>query len=519
MTKLLAAAVGLLFAALVSLPRAEAAGAPAFPPVHPFAAPSPWPLGFNGPFAQQSTPFPGPRPGERLIVDFVGRDARAPLPSGLCYSAPYAPGVYTTYGTNAREIYKIVRTPTTLAKADFRVERAFRLGEGLQFTSGYWLPDGAQGAYFIIASDLVHLTDATPGDPSSPIAEAKRLSLAPAFIDRRSRARRLVKSDFALGLQRLYSGAIALTTERGALCAVGADLAPESLVCIDTLADAPEGAGIRNSIAAEPGPQGTDDIYITSSAAVMKVRYDPKARQFRQVWTAPLADSGSTPTLLGVEPGEDKLVLVTTFPEKGSGAPYELIALWREDRSPGPRIAGRIPITFDIAPEKLPDLKPTQNSVAVYGRRIVVPNFNGIFTYAAPVPESALGVEAFDWDPAARRLKRAWLNKDLYIPNSMVAVSAPQGEAAIAYMIGLQDYETTEKPPRRRMRLRQPSGADAPLWTLEAVDLATGESLHSWPVGRGAEWNTYGSGVQIGPDREVFTSGAQGVYRLRPAAP
>lgn len=489
-----------------------------FPPPHPFAADSPWPLGFNGPYAQQSSPSPGPQPGDEIAIDFVGRDAAAPLPSGLTYSAPYREGVYVTYGTNSREIYKIVRTKTTLEKADFLVADIYRLGRGLQFTSGYWLPDGRTGAYFLIADRLVHFVDAVAGNPRSSMAEAASLSIESAFLDRDGRARRLVKSDFALGLQRLYSGAIVFTTERGSLCAVDSALTVASLTCIDLLGDrSEEGEGVRNAIAAEPGPKGTDDIYLTTSRAVIKIRFEPNTRRFSEIWREPVADSGSTPTLMGVGPDEDRLLLVTTFPEPGSDTPYELVAVWRDDAPPasGSRVADTFPLTFGLDESAARSVKPTQNSVAVRGRRAVIPNFNGIFTYAEPVPPSAFGVEAVDWNPQTSQLERAWLNPDVYIPNSMVAISDPPSGRGLAYMIGLDDFRTTDRPTNRRLRLRQPSGDEAPLWTLVALDLETGVLAAEWPIGRGPQWNVYGSGVQIGPDSEILTSGARGVYRLR----
>lgn len=525
-----ARSLSIALAAAIAPVVAGAADAPAYPPAHPYASSSPWPLGFNGPFAQQSTPRRGPRPGDELSIDFVGREAAGPLPSGLAYSAPYEnggeQGVYNTYWTNGRDILKIIRTRTTLEKADSVSQRVFKFGDGLRFVSGYWLPDGAAGAYVIIGDELAHFVDAVAGDPRSKVAEAQRLSLKPAFKAAGEGRRRPLTGDLALGLQRLYGGDIALTTLSGSLCAVDAALTPSKLSCVDVLQSDADGESLRNSISAEPGPEGADDIYLTSTKAVFKYRFDRRSRTFARVWSVNVDGSGSTPTLMGIGSNEDRLVLVTTFPgsekspvsraRRGDGA-YELVAIWRDDRPPsgGGRIAGRVALTFGLPPERQRKLKPTQNSVAVRGYRTVIPNFNGIYAYAEPADASVIGVEAFDWDPVAKRLKSAWLNQDIYVPNSMAAISAPPGESGLVYAIGLREFQTTDRPARRAGR-RRGDGGDAPLWTLEALDLDTGRSIASWPIGRGKDWNVNGSGVQIGPDSEIITSGSRGVYRLSP---
>ncbi|MBI1341259.1 hypothetical protein GC169_13750 [bacterium] len=195
-----------------------------------------------------------------------------------------------------------------------------------------------------------------------------------------------------------------------------------------------------------------------------------------------------------------------------------LVAFRRGELRPGEsRIADRINIDFGLAPERISELKPTQNSLPVQGFTTVIANFNGIFTYVEPVSDTALGTQAFVFDTEPMRWKVLWTNRDVYFPNSMLAIGATGSTRPVIYGIGLRGMDISDATSRRRLRFRQPSCPGAPVWPLEAISLSDGRSIAQWDIGTGAKWNLNGSGTQIGPDREILTSGSQGVYRLKPA--
>jgi hypothetical protein len=218
--------------------------------------------------------------------------------------------------------------------------------------------------------------------------------------------------------------------------------------------------------------------------------------------------SGATPTLMGFGP-EDRFVVITD-----GDAVMNLTLFWRDEipadwqalpGAPDRRIAGLLPANMGD-----PSLTAIQSeqSVVVAGYGAAVVN-NGPRNVPWYVPEQAVptiagllgsdpdyqpfGVQKFVWDPAARRLAEAWVNREVSSPNAVPIVSHGSG---LLYTIGARENH----------------------WTLEALDFETGASAFHWEIG-GQRYNSLFSGTLIDEDGRIHYGGPWSRIRLAPVAP
>lgn len=152
--------------------------------------------------------------------------------------------------------------------------------------------------------------------------------------------------------------------------------------------------------------------------------------------------TGSTPTLMGFGPDEDKLVVITDGADK-----MKLVAFWRDQvpqdfkqlaGTKSDRIAGQIPVTCGLSPQ--PDFIQSEQSVVVknYGAFVV----NNIRKKGAkdrlvdvlaggPVFESPKGAERFEWSPKTNEWKSVWTRNDVSSLSMVPAVSDPSNIVVI----------------------------------------------------------------------------------------
>jgi hypothetical protein len=81
------------------------------------------------------------------------------------------------------------------------------------------------------------------------------------------------------------------------------------------------------------------------------------------------------------------------------------------------------------------------------------------------------GAQKFEWDPGARRLRNAWVNRSVSSPSCVPVVSYPSDRV---YLIGARDDQ----------------------WTLEALEWRDGRSAFHARIG-GQRYNPFFSGTEI----------------------
>jgi hypothetical protein len=100
------------------------------------------------------------------------------------------------------------------------------------------------------------------------------------------------------------------------------------------------------------------------------------------------------------------------------------------------------------------------------------------------------GVQKFEWDPEARSLRDAWVNRDVSSPSCVPVVSYPSDRV---YLIGARDDQ----------------------WTLEALEWSDGRSAFHSVIG-GQRYNPLFSGTEIDEAGRVHYGTPWGRVRINP---
>ena len=483
-------AIGLAGLLLLLTCRPVLAGeaAVATPPANAFAPRSSWPEG-HAPYAQQWSPVPGPVATDRVHFTLLPVESaeRGITPSGTVVSERDALGHCSFWGTNGRVLYKVV-----LKGEDARLFVADPKEFGYGTLSGYWTMDRDNVVYVMDgkARQIIAFTHADPADFHSGFRVKARLTLPEGVIQttRIGHPRNdfkesvLLHRDTFLGIKLLYSGELVVTTRAGKVLVLNRAL--EQL-----RSELDLGEPIDNSMSVDED----GGIYVTTFRRLLRLRWDGSV--LSQDWSVEVGGrSGSTPTLMGIAPADDRLVAITADDQ-----PIKLWLVWRRaipadwqglaglDR----RIAARVPVTYGGDPSQS---RFTENSLLVYGHGVLAANWTGLF----PALQAAHpGVARYDWDSRKRELTATWVRKDLWLPNSMQALSAASG---LIYAIGVRG----ERGERQ--------------WGLYGLRWTDGRDDFFAPAGefRRQELNIQGSGIQLGPNREVITTSPNAVLLFRP---
>ena len=513
------------------------------PPEHPFLADSIWAASHRTPYAQGSSPLPGP------VIAGSSRHLSVPgIPITLTFSAPYSDGRRTVWASLLGTSGAIIK----LDHASFTPIDVYIPSERETDAPTYEL--GISGAYNLLDIDqhlivtrgrfLEVFGDETPQSSDSRIALIKRYALPDSFF--------CGQQDTIVGITLLWTGELALATAHGVVGVLPRE--PEAMQDARLLRYAVNGAAcdqvtvdptadgfhvVSNSIAADE----TGGIYVVSSQAMMRFQYDGTA--IGLAWEASYnvgetgsgirlgAGSGSTPTLMGLPQDDDRFVVITDAQDI-----MHLVLFWRDEipadwqplsPSHDRRIACEVPVTFGD-----PDATVTVSEQSVLVREyasVVVNNqladetvlagFSGPIRNILSALESGrpsqapFGVERIDWNPQTRSCATVWVNPDISVPNTIPAMSA---DARLFYGVGLQND----------------------LWGLHALDFDTGEARFFTPAptdscdqafldSLGAtfsalltSWieelpqlceNTTFAATQVGPDGTAYTGTFFGVTR------
>lgn len=488
------------------------------PPCNPHLAASPWAGNHRGSYAQASSPFPGPTgPAEHVNVD---HDGFASAPIVLSFSPRYRGGGRVIWASTVgltSEILKIdPRTVTVIDKYVPQVEEGS--GPGTSSVSGaYNLVDADNRLHVGQARALEVYGDAVPGRRDSSIALLRRFELP---------ARALCGDDRLVGITMTYDGHIAFATENGVVGVVPRQPGRMKAKRLHTYSvngrdcsGGPEGEveTVSNSIAADED----GGIYVVTSHAMYRIDWNGKrlSRGWRSSYAGAGgsgggrlgAGSGSTPTLMGTAPDDDRFVVITDGQEL-----MHLVLMWRDEVPAGwrpvrkgadRRIACEIPVTFG---DEDADRSLSEQSVLVRGNSAVVVNnlqrMDPVVGQLPPrvAPYSQLlsglpgnaptGVERFDWDPRTRSCDVTWSNPDVAVPNGIPTMSAATD---MVYGIGARDG----------------------VWTLEGLDWDTGEVELTVETTAFPTSNSFYAATTVGPGGTVWTGTFGGVTRFQPCDP
>ena len=469
-------------------------------PVNPWLADSPWPVSHQNSYQQGSSPLPGPEAAHTPMGEphretgFVNiTQAMAPV---------YPDGSRVAWGSNVTSIYKVRLSP------DYQVLASVKKPEVGSISGAYTLVD-RDGRFFAPTKRSIYrFEDEVPGQAASGIRLGARYDL-PADILKTGK-------DEIVGINMTWDGWIAFATTTGTVGVLSRDFSRSHYLSLP----GGEEEDVSNSIALDED----GGIYVVSTEKMYRVQWTGEQLTLDEeagAWTAAYETggdvlipgrlgkgSGSTPSLMGTGP-EDKFVVITD-----GRALTHLVLFWRDKIpadwqpiAPGKsrRIAAEVPVTFG-------DGNATQSmseqSVLVNGYGAVVVNndyntkiapeldlladiWSYITVFRSNKPRVApYGVEKFQWDPEARKLRTAWTNRSISCPNAIPTMSAASG---LMYCVG-----------QRRQ-----------VWNIEALDWQTGASRFHIPLQRNWPYTSFYAATQIGDGGSMVYGTFNGVVQLR----
>ena len=290
------------------------------------------------------------------------------------------------------------------------------------------------------ARGLVQIDNLDPADPASKLGEPRYAALPNGlFDDARVRRGTFFARDAAFGMGMTFNGYLLVSTLGGRI----ATFDRQTLQQVDVWT-VPDGDELfTNGFATSPELDG-GAVYVASNRRMYRLAVDRGGRihsdpasgawsaaydRGERLPTGKIADgTGSTPTLMGFGPGEDKLVVLTDGARK-----MRLVAFWRDRLPrgwkgrpglPSPRIADQI--TVDLGPE-FPVVQSEQ-SVVVEGQSAFVLNSMLPPAEVKPVPGKGSflrglllgatrplprGIAMYRWDPVRHRWQAQWRRTDI----------------------------------------------------------------------------------------------------------
>ncbi|MFN3712990.1 MAG: hypothetical protein ACK4SX_04955 [Alcanivoracaceae bacterium] len=516
------------------------------PPANPYLADSPWPMSHRTPYAQGSSPLPGPITSEPL----TGRDyvttgiTNITLAASPAYPRPRQgrlierlfgdyldrqwgkPRVH--WGSTFGAVYKLRDNQIV-----HRLEKpsGVNIGNFANATSGaYTLVDRDNTFFTVDGITVLAYRDQYPGDINSQIYLRSSFELPASSL------RGDASSDPIVGMSLLWDGRIALATKLGTVIVLNRDFSQHWSIKLGDKQD-PAGEEVSNSIAADE----KNGIYVVTEKAMYRVQWTGFALSLAEHeggWRAEYEagegqapgrlgkGSGATPSLMGGPADKDRFVVITDGQDLA-----HLVLFWRDEipnhweQIPGTksrRIAAQVPITFGDSQRQQ---TVSEQSVLVRGYGAVVVsndyrntlqaspestpliyNFlnsnpalislqNGVVITLSQLPMvQPWGVHKFEWVPGAGvrgqgELRTAWVNRDVSCPNGIPTMSASSN---MFYCIGAM------------------FGA----WTLEGLDWGSGDRKFSKFIGFSPIYNSFYASTQIDSNGRIISGTTLGVMQL-----
>ena len=490
------------------------------PPCNPALADSPWSASHRAGFAQASSPLAGPAAGQPITASHTQLNV---APIVISFTARYPDGGSNAWAStvgapdNGTIVKVDVATGETIDTYSLPADEG-RPPAGVGSISGaYNLLDRDNHLIVGRAQALEVYGDADPQNRRSPIVLIKRFTLP---------ARALCRStDTLVGISMLPDGHLAFATANGVVGVLPRQpkymddahlrvLSINGPRCADATLEDAALENVSNSIAIDE--RGA--IYTVTDTAQYK--HVVSGNSVAEVWRAKyetgagtgvrLGDgSGSTPTVMGTDPGDDRFIVITDGQKL-----MHLVLMWRDEIpadwqpiAPGKdrRIACEVPVRFGDpnATESL-----DEQSVLVRGYASILVNNalrNSSFLDSLPATlrqaaaallggdptRAPYGLERIDWNPQTRKCSTVWANRDVSVPNGIPSMSAA---TKLVYGIG------------------QRNGA----WGLEGLDFDTGKSRMWVPTSPAPYENSFYAATEIGPDGAIWTGTFGGITIFRP---
>ena len=521
--------------ALAAMLFATGAQAVNLPPKNPFLAGSSYAIAHGDSGQQDAVAQAGPSgPDRTLGADEIRWIPVGPGPAGATTTGRYADGrrviwtngvdriskidhdsfrVLATWLLPGKHHYTDAEAEASIEAFDeshsgfFAIRRGLREMQKLRDLSGIYTLVDVDHVYYIGDRDgtVTAWGDETKGDPDSPIKQLRQFKLPKEA------------SGLLAGMNMTFDGWLVLVTEHGDVLTVKRDFSEHRSVRMkhsEGAAEKATGPGrgwIRNSIAVDEA----GGIYIASQSHQHKLVWTGDRLSTDEAdgaWTAEYPNgggdgTGATPTLMGFGE-EDRFVVITD-----GSVVMNMMLFWRDaipedwevlPGAPDRRIAGMLPA--NMADPELPAIQSEQSVVvAGYGAFVVNNSPRGAPWYLPKIASGVLigwlgaspgyqpfGVQKFEWNPDARRLEMAWVNREVSSP-SCVPIASYASD--LVYLIGARDDR----------------------WTLEALDWKTGKSAFHYVIG-GERFNPLFAGTNIDEAGRIHYATSWGRVRLDPKA-
>jgi len=325
--------------------------------------------------------------------------------------------------------------------------------------------------------------------------------------------------DVAFGMGMTFNGFLVINTAGGKVVTLNRD----TLELIDVFAVQGEDELFLNSFATGPEVDG-GAVYVASNTTMYRLVVDGNGKirsdEASGAWAEPydrgivmpapkIGDgTGSTPTLMGFGPGEDKLVVITDGAKK-----MRLVAFWRDGiptgatKRPGTPSARTVDqIEVDIGPGI--EIVQSEQSVSGYGDYAFV--VNNILTKEEPLLSQdsyyvniingatrpgPVGVAAFKWNHAKHQWTKQWARADV---SSISIVPMISGDSHMAIIDG---FFADHWNDRHHI----------------GMDLDTGKTVMSIRTGTDPKFNGMYAPIKVDAEGHFFYGMAFGVVRLDPA--
>ncbi len=444
-------AAGVVTQSAQAAPRCKQPAGVHEPPCNPYLASSPWSASHRGSYAQGSSPLRGLESARTR-----SRHINLPgVPIQIEFSSRYPEGERVAWGSlvdssDAQVLFKVDASSGELIDLYLPAERESDrppAGEG-GITGSYNILDRS-GRFFVPRQTWFDVyKDSVKGDRGSEIKLRRRFYLPDSAL--------CGEGDRLVGATMTYDGYIAFATERGVVGTIPHQPRRMRKANLRTVnvnqgrCDAPdeELETVSNSIAADE----RGGIYVVTSNRMRRIDHRATSNRLWSRWSAPYdagsdvseirlgAGSGSTPSLMGTQRGQDRFVVIT------DGQDLMHVDLFWRNGIPGDwkglgegrsrRLACEHPVRFGD-PDAASSL--SEQSVAVRGYGTLHVNNALDYEFAPGLPPilvnalAALrggdpaaapkGVERIDWKPRRRACESVWANPKVSIPNGIPSIS------------------------------------------------------------------------------------------------
>ena len=364
---------------------------------------------------------------------------------------------------------------------------------------------------------IFRIEQVDPKDPASGMKPARVMNLpASLFDNERAKTKSRLPMDLAFGMGMTHNGFVVINTLGGKVVT----LDRETLEMIDVFTTPGKDELFLNSFATGPEANG-GAVYVASNTTMYRLVVDAKGKirsdEASGAWAEPydrgivmpapkIGDgTGSTPTLMGFGPGEDKLVVITDGAKK-----MRLVAFWRDAIPAGAKKKPGLPsartvdqIEVDMGPGL--DIVQSEQSVAGYGDYAFV--VNNILTKEEPqlshdsyyvnlingaTRPGPVGAATFKWDHGKHQWTKMWARDDV---SSISVVPMISGEGHMAIIDGFFSKGWND---------RHHIG----------MDLDTGKTVMSIRTGTDPTFNGMYAPIKVDSQGKFFYGMAFGIVRL-----